>query len=152
MRNILKHFLALIFLIILLSFPVLVLADSQATNNLKNVGQNGPNAPFQPITKGSNDLAGIVGTVIEAFLGLLGVLFLVYILYAGYSWMTAGGDEEKVKKAKETLTRAVIGLIIIIAAYSITYYVFRSLPGGGGNVGGGSPWGNNCYSTHAVGW
>ena len=52
------------------------------------------------------------------------------IIYAGFEWMTAQGDEKKVDKAKDTLTRAVIGLIIIIAAYSITYFVFTSLPGG----------------------
>ena len=45
--------------------------------------------------------------------------------------MTAGGSEDKVALAKNTLTRALIGLIIIIAAYAITYFVFGSLPGGG---------------------
>ena len=78
-----------------------------------------------------NDLASIVGVVIQAFLSLLGVLFLVYMLYGGYNWMVAQGDEDKVKKAKETIQRAIIGLIIIIAAYAITYFVFGSLPGGG---------------------
>lgn len=80
---------------------------------------------------GSTGLADIIQIVISAFLGLLGIIFIVLIIYAGYNWMTAGGEEEKVSKAKDTLTRAVIGLIIIIAAYSITYFVFSNLPGGG---------------------
>lgn len=84
------------------------------------------------IPDGSSSLSGIVATVIQAFLGLLGIIFLVLILYAGYQWMTAQGEEEKVTKAKDTLQRAVIGLIIIIAAYSITYFVFSSLSGGDG--------------------
>ena len=84
-------------------------------------------------------LAKIIQYVVSAFLGLLGIIFLVLIIYSGFNWMTAGGDEEKVTKAKETLTRAVIGLIIITAAYSITYFVFTYLPrGGGGDIGGGS--------------
>ena len=81
----------------------------------------------------------VVATVISAFLGLLGIIFVTLIIYAGYGWMMAQGDEEKVKKAKDTLTQAVIGLIIITAAYAITYFVFSNLPGGtGGNPLGGS--------------
>ena len=77
------------------------------------------------------ELPNMIANIIQAFLGLLGIIFLVLIIYAGYNWMTAAGEEEKVTKAKETLTRAVIGLIIIVAAYSITYFVFKSLSGGG---------------------
>lgn len=85
----------------------------------------------------SNTMPKIVQYVISSFLGLLGIIFIVLIIYAGYNWMTARGDEQKVTMAKESLSRAVIGLIIIVAAYSITYFVFSSLPdGSGGNVGG----------------
>lgn len=81
---------------------------------------------------GPSGMTSIIQSVISAFLGLLGIIFLVLIIYAGYNWMTAQGEEEKVIKAKDTLTRAIIGLIIIVAAYSITYFVFSNLPGGGG--------------------
>ena len=80
-----------------------------------------------PSTEAVKFLPSVVGTVIEAFLGLLGVLFLVYILYAGYNWMIAQGDEEKVTKAKETIQRAIIGLIITIAAYAISVWIFDRL-------------------------
>src|SRR3989338_8173076 len=70
-------------------------------------------------TPGDTGLSELVAVVIQAFLGLLGVIFLVLILYAGYNWMTAQGEEEKVTKAKDTLQRAVIGLIIIVSAYAI---------------------------------
>ena len=79
---------------------------------------------------GDAELAGIVATVISTFLGLLAVIFIILMIIAGYSWMTAAGNEDKVSKAKDTIKRAIIGLIIIIAAYSITYFVFRNLPGG----------------------
>ena len=106
--------------------PVLALADSPATNNLKTVGQEG-NAPYQSIVPGSNDLATIIGIAIQAFLSILGVLFLVYIVYAGYKWMSAAGDEEKVTKAKDTIERAVIGLLVTIGAYAISVWLFSNL-------------------------
>jgi len=82
----------------------------------------------------TNAMPKMIQIAISAFLGLLGIIFLVLIIYAGYNWMTAQGDEEKVTIAKNTLTRAVIGLIIIVAAYSITYFVFSSLPAEEGGV------------------
>lgn len=69
----------------------------------------------------------VLGYVIQAVLGLLGIIFLILIIYAGFNWMTAAGEEEKVTKAKETLNRAIIGLIITIGAYAISDFVFWKL-------------------------
>lgn len=100
-----------------------VIAD-MATQDDKLAGAAGYNA--------SATIGSIMATVIQAFLGLLGIIFVVLIVYAGYTWMTAAGEEQKIEKAKDTIQRAIIGLIIIAAAYAITYFVFKSLGGGGG--------------------
>jgi hypothetical protein len=72
-------------------------------------------------------LAEIVGAVISIFLSFLGIIFLILIIYGGFVWMTSGGNEIKVIKAKKVITNAVIGLIIVLSAYSITSFVFHSL-------------------------
>jgi len=72
-------------------------------------------------------LTQIISQVINTFLGLLGTIFIVLMLLGGYNWMTAQGDESKVEKAKSTIQRAIIGLIIIVSAYSITYTIFKAL-------------------------
>jgi len=41
--------------------------------------------------------------------------------------MTAGGDEAKVTKAKGILKNAIIGLIIVLAAYIITTFVITNV-------------------------
>jgi len=87
----------------------------------------------------------IVANIISIFLGLLGIVFVVLLIYAGFQWMTAEGNEEKVEKAKATITRAIIGLAIVIAAYAITYFVFNSLNSAAGSGGGGS--GNYSQSS-----
>ncbi|MFH1427888.1 MAG: pilin [Patescibacteria group bacterium] len=86
---------------------------------------------------GGEGIGAIMATVIQAFLSLLGIIFLFLILIAGYNWMTASGDEEKITKAKVTINRAIIGLIIVISAYAITYFVFNHLPWGTGGEGTG---------------
>jgi RsiW-degrading membrane proteinase PrsW (M82 family) len=55
------------------------------------------------------------------------VVFLILIIYGGILWMTAAGNEEKVKKAKELITEALIGLVIVLAAYAISYFVLNQL-------------------------
>jgi len=81
-------------------------------------------------------IGDVVGTIIKAFLGLLGIIFIILMLIAGFNWMTAGGEEEKITKAKDTIRAAMIGLVIVVAAYAITYFVFANLPGSSGT---GSP-------------
>ncbi|HRH32923.1 MAG TPA: hypothetical protein PK720_02150 [bacterium] len=74
-------------------------------------------------------LGEAVAIAIKGFLSLLGVIFVILIIISGYNWMTASGDEEKIKKATSTIRSAIIGLLIVVAAYSITYFVFANLPG-----------------------
>ena len=124
--------IAILFLLLISFYFAAAASAETAKGELQKQLQTSGSSWGGGAPSGNTSLAGIVATVVKAFLGLLGIIFLVLIIYAGYEWMTAQGDEEKVTKAKDTLTRAVIGLIIIIAAYSITYFVFSSLPRNGG--------------------
>jgi len=65
----------------------------------------------------------IVSRVVQAVLSLLGVAFLGFMMYAGITWMTAQGNEQKVEKAKNMITESIVGLIIVIAAYAIAFFV-----------------------------
>ncbi len=64
-------------------------------------------------------LPNIVGNIIARVLPVIGALFLVMFIYGGFLWMTAGGDETKVKKARQTLVNTTIGMGIVIGAYAI---------------------------------
>jgi len=65
-------------------------------------------------------VANKVGLVLGAFLAGLGVIFLAYMVYSGYQWMGAGGDEEKITKARTRIVNASIGLAIIALSYGVT--------------------------------
>ena len=45
---------------------------------------------------------------------LAGTVALFFIIWAGIGFITAGGDKEKIEKAKKTLTYAIIGLVFIL--------------------------------------
>ncbi|MFA5000056.1 MAG: hypothetical protein WC545_01720 [Patescibacteria group bacterium] len=86
---------------------------------------------------GQTDIGNLVASIIRIVLGFLGIIFLVLTIVAGFRWMTAGGNEEQIKKAQGILQAALIGLVIVLMAYAITYFVFKYLPVSGG--GGGMP-------------
>lgn len=69
----------------------------------------------------------VIGRLINVFLGFLGIVLLFLFLYAGFIWMTAGGDEKKVKDAKQYIINAVIGLFIVGGAYVLTNFVLTNL-------------------------
>ncbi len=81
------------------------------------------------ITTGTdeNALLNMIGNIINVILGFLGVLLLFYILWAGFLWMTAGGEKAKVEQATAMIRNAIIGLIIIVAAFAISTFVLSKL-------------------------
>jgi hypothetical protein len=73
----------------------------------------------------------IIGVVVGSALSLLGVIFFLLVIYAGIRWMLAQGNEQEVEKAKQILIAAIIGLIIVLAAYAVTSFIGGQLTGTG---------------------
>ena len=71
--------------------------------------------------------ARLIGKVIKGILSFMGVVFLVLMIYGGYKWMMSAGNEQEVGKAKNTVKSAIIGLVIILAAYAITAFIGSSV-------------------------
>lgn len=76
---------------------------------------------------GTQDVRVTVARIINVFMGLLGIVAVVIVLYGGFLWMTAGGNEERVEKAKQLIVAGIIGLAIILSAYAIARFVVTSL-------------------------
>lgn len=68
-----------------------------------------------------------VGLLVRTLLTFLGVLFFLLVLYAGFTWMTAGGNEEKVAQAKTTIGQATLGIAVILVAYLVSYAIIYVL-------------------------
>lgn len=62
-------------------------------------------------------------TYVSDILGIITVLaalfFIVHAFLAAFQWVTSGGDSGKVTKARERLTWSTLGLVLIVATYSI---------------------------------
>ncbi|USN53419.1 MAG: hypothetical protein H6760_04670 [Candidatus Nomurabacteria bacterium] len=110
-----KRFLPLALLgLTLVLLPSTVAAQSTAFT-IENIGGS--------IGLGTADLKDTVINIIQWVLGILSLVAVVMIIFGGFTWMTAGGAEDKVDQAKRIITAAVIGLIIILLAWAIVIFV-----------------------------
>ncbi len=106
---------------------------SQSTTNVQTIATTAG-------VSASADLPTIVGRVIYVALGLVGIVLIGLLLFAGFLWMTAGGEMEKVEKARTYIRNAIIGLVIIASAFAITRFILsqlQSIDGYGGVTGSG---------------
>ncbi len=73
---------------------------------------------------GSVDKGGsIIGKLVSSVVGLLFLfaflLTLLYLIMGGLQWLTSGGDKASLEQARNKVTNAIVGLIIVAAAYAI---------------------------------
>ena len=78
----------------------------------------------------------IVPRVINLMLFIVGVLAIFMMIYGGIRYVLSGGDNGKVKDAKNTILYAIVGLIVAILGYAIVNWVV-SVVGSGATSDGG---------------
>lgn len=138
-----KKIILTLAIICTLSLPIFVSAQG-----LKDAGTILDKAADSSKTGLSSDLTGTIATIIKGVLALVGTIFLILTIYAGVLWMTARGEEEPVKKAKDMIRASIIGLVIVMSAYAITAFVTSKLGGIGQPDTQSEPVGC-CYATAA---
>lgn len=122
-----KNFFLYIFIAfgVLVLLPNTVLAVSIGEEMGKQLGTAGANAGYDKPT----DPRETVANIIKVVLGLIGTIFLSLTIYAGFLWMTAGGNDDQISKAKAYIYQAVIGLMIVLGAYAITAFAIKIATG-----------------------
>ena len=81
------------------------------------------------------DIIRIIQNVGSWMLGILLTLSAIFIIYAAFLFLTAAGDETKVKEAKNIIIYAIVAIVVGILAWGITQVV-QSIILHGGTVGG----------------
>jgi len=90
-----------------------VLADDKAT-----IGAIGIKLP---------DFGKLVASVYFVALFAASLFFFIQLLVGGISWMSAGGDPKAMTSARNRLMNAIIGLVIVVAAFAISVIVTSAL-------------------------
>jgi len=77
----------------------------------------------------NNDLPTLIGNIISALLSVLGIIFVVLVVYAGFLYLTAQGEDTKVKKAKTALQFSVIGFVLMLLSFPIVNAIVNLIYG-----------------------
>lgn len=108
----------------LLVVPPAAAVDGAANNRVNNNGGDvfGISDFEESTNLGTKPLPNTVAQLINVALGFLGIVSVVIILYGGFRWMTAAGNDDRVAEAKKIIGAGIVGLIIILASWSIAKF------------------------------
>jgi hypothetical protein len=103
-------------------------------NNIDNSSSSGqtqtePGSLENPLGPNVTSVSQIAGKIIQVIISLLGIISLCMFIYAGFTWLTAGGKPDAIKKGKETMIWAVAGLAVVFSSYIVLRFVFGILSG-----------------------
>lgn len=140
LRLIRNNYLFYIYIAIFLAFFVFVMPSfvfasgvKDAMNGLNTTANTGFDTQHHDSEALTNDdgvmvdLPSAIGRIVGAALSFIGIIFFILMIYGGVLWMTARGNDQQVEKAKDLIVAAIIGLIIVFAAYAITAFIGESL-------------------------
>lgn len=106
--------LSVFFFLLLLSVTKTWAVDADIQSAVGGVTTNP--SPFSTI-------GGLITNIYKLVLYAAGLGFFIFLLIGGLRWILSGGDKAGVEAARNSITNAIIGLVIVVAAYAITRIV-----------------------------
>ena len=73
------------------------------------------------------DFGTIITGLLQIVMAIAALLVFLYLIWGAITWITSGGDKGKTEEARNRITAAVIGLIVLAAAYAILQIVLQFL-------------------------
>lgn len=83
-----------------------------------NAGELGPFAG-KSLSNPVDTITGYISSIVGMMTLIAAIWFLFMILFAGYEWISAGGDTKKIAAARDRITHAFVGLVIVVGSWSL---------------------------------
>jgi len=64
-------------------------------------------------------IAKLFGVALQLILLVAAILLLIYLLWGALDWLTSGGEKEKILKAQNKIVNAVVGMVLVIAVFTV---------------------------------
>jgi len=122
-----KNFLNVLIVSLLLVFSFSSGVHASNLWDQQDLLDGGVESAFGESKSSPTDIRYQIVKIINVILGLLGIITVILMIYAGFRWMTSAGNEDSISSSKAILKNAIIGLVIISFAWSITLFVLRRL-------------------------
>ena len=114
----------LIFSLIILMFGLFVILIPEISYANGDTGTTKLTNPL-----GTTSIPNIIGRIIRGLLGIVGSVALLMFVYGGFTLLTSGGSSDKVKKGKDILVWATIGIVFIFISFLSVNFIINSLTG-----------------------
>ncbi len=95
-----------------------------------NCVAGGSGATISPPAAFFGNVGDLINSVLTFVVAIAALLVFLYLIWGGIDWITSGGDKGKTEAARNKITAAVVGLIILAAAYAILTIALGFLAGG----------------------
>lgn len=76
---------------------------------------------------GWTDLGKSIGTIYNVVILISSIIFVILFLVGGIMYLTAMGNPEQSEKSRKLLIDAVVGLVIVLAAWAIGSWVLNTI-------------------------
>ena len=111
------------------------MVQGQSTNTVAQAGGSPAETIRQGADKtgtntGNNDASTIIRNITNVLLFIIGAISVIMLIFGGIKYTTSNGDQGAVTSAKNTITYAVVGLVVAIFAYAIVDFVIKGLSQG----------------------
>ena len=79
--------------------------------------------PLPEETVKITDIGQLISAIVGTLLIVAALLAFLYLIMGGIQWITSGGDKAGMETARNRITHAIVGLIIVGAAWAIMLLV-----------------------------
>jgi hypothetical protein len=80
-----------------------------------------------PTITSLQDVIVIIGNLAQILLALAGGLAVIFIIVGAIFYIISAGDPGRIKRGKDILTNAIVGLLIILSAYAVVTFIAKGL-------------------------
>ncbi|NLD48369.1 MAG: hypothetical protein GX660_14440 [Clostridiaceae bacterium] len=106
------------------SLTTLALSVSQASAQIGTIDV--PKKGF------ATSIGGLINSGLNLVMLLAAILVFGYLIWGGIEWITSGGDKGQTEKARNKITAAIVGLVVLAASYAILQLALSFLGFSGG--------------------
>ena len=90
--------------------------------------------PTTSFGEGETGTSAAISRIFNITITVSEVIFIILLLIGGIMYLTALGNDEQVGKARKLMLEAVIGIVIVLAAWALGTFIIGRLKQGGGSL------------------
>lgn len=102
------------------------------------------------LTTDASQPANIVVGIINVVLSFLGIITICLVIYGGFLYLLARGNPKTADKGRKVIFIGIIGVLIVLASWGISYFVFSAINQSVDEAGGSGGGSNECLGAGGV--